>query len=231
LVEIDALHAQPPQRIPAFAPNRLRFKHASRRGHRIVLIPDQSALGEDQRALAWRQFAQQPAYHLFGMAEPVHCGGVYPVHSALQCVTHGRKRSGVVLGSPAECPAATADRPGAKSGSRDHHAFAAKEESGVAVCLLPGTELAFERDVRCNRNWLSTKSAGFRVARFCSFEPDAPHQHHDALSFPDGNTVLVNLLSEGQYARVLQLPVVRREQDVSGEAEKADAAADLRVPA
>jgi hypothetical protein len=41
----------------------------------------------------------------------------------------------------------------------------------------------------------------------------------------------VNLLSEGQYARVLQLPVVRREQDVSGEAEKADAAADLRVPA
>jgi hypothetical protein len=42
----------------------------------------------------------------------------------------------------------------------------------------------------------------------------------------------VNLLSEGQHARVLQLPVVRREQDVSGgEAEKADAAADLRVPA
>ena len=109
--------------------------------------------------------------------------------------------------------------------------FAAKGEPNVAVCLLPGTELAFERDVRYNRNWLSTKSAGFRVARFCSVEPDAPHQHHDALSFPDGNTVLVNLLSEGQYARVLQLPVVRREQDVSGEAEKGDAAADLRVPA
>ncbi|MDR3490242.1 MAG: hypothetical protein P4M05_35895 [Bradyrhizobium sp.] len=51
------------------------------------------------------------------------------------------------------------------------------------------------------------------------------------ITFPDGNTVLVNLLSEGQYARVLQLPVVRREQDVSGEAEKADAAADFRVPA
>jgi hypothetical protein len=58
-----------------------------------------------------------------------------------------------------------------------------------------------------------------------------PSQHHDALSFPDGNTIIVNLLSEGQYARVLQLPVVRREQDVSGEAEKADAAADLGVPA
>jgi hypothetical protein len=29
--------------------------------------------------------------------------------------------------------------------------FAAKEEPGVAVCLLPGTELAFESDVRYNR--------------------------------------------------------------------------------
>src|ERR1700737_3635380 len=109
--------------------------------------------------------------------------------------------------------------------------FAAKGEPGVAVCLLPGTELAFEHEVRYNRHWLSTKSAGFRVARFCRIEPKAPHQHHDALSFPDGNTVLVNLLSEGQYARVLQLPVIRHERDVRGGAEKADAAADPRVPA
>jgi len=110
--------------------------------------------------------------------------------------------------------------------------FAAKEEPGVAVCLLAGTELAFEHDVRYNRNWLSTKSSGFRVARFCSIEPDAPHQHHDALAFPDGNMVLVNLLSEGQYARVLQLPVIRREQNVNVHAEKAlIPAADPRVTA
>ena len=98
--------------------------------------------------------------------------------------------------------------------------FAAKEEPGVAVCLLPGTELAFERDVRYNRNWLSTRSTGFSVARFCAIEPGASHQHHDALSFPDGKTVLVNLLSEGQHARVLQLPVIPREQSVDGNAEK-----------
>ena len=116
--------------------------------------------------------------------------------------------------------------------------FAAKEEPGVAVCLLPGTEVAFEHDVRYNRNWLSTKSSGFRVARFCSIEPDRPHQHHDALAFPDGNMVLVNLLSEGQYARVLQLPVIRREQheqheqNVHVQAEKAlTPAADPRVAA
>ena len=113
--------------------------------------------------------------------------------------------------------------------------FAAKEEPGVAVCLLPGTEVAFEHDVRYNRNWLSTKSSGFSVARFCSIEPDRPHQHHDALAFPDGNMVLVNLLSEGQYARVLQLPVIRREQheqNVHVQAEKAlTPAADPRVAA
>jgi hypothetical protein len=64
--------------------------------------------------------------------------------------------------------------------------FAAKGEPNVAVCLLPGTELAFETDVRYNRNWLSTRSTGFGVARFCAIEPSTSHQHHDALSFPDG---------------------------------------------
>lgn len=86
--------------------------------------------------------------------------------------------------------------------------FAAKDEPTVAVCLLPGTELAFEQDVRYNRNWLLTKSAGFRVAQFCVIKPKTPGQHHDALLFPDGTIVLVNLLSEGQHARVLQLPAV-----------------------
>jgi hypothetical protein len=98
--------------------------------------------------------------------------------------------------------------------------FAAKREPNVAVCLLPGTELAFERDVKYNRNWLTTRSAGFSVARFCVLEPGAPHQHHDVLSFPDGKMVLVNLLSEGQRALVLQLPVIRREQSVDGDVEK-----------
>jgi len=116
--------------------------------------------------------------------------------------------------------------------------FAAKQEPGVAVCLLPGTELAFEHDVRYNRFWLSTKDAGFRVAHFCQIAPRAPEQHRDALAFPDGNTVLVNLLSEGQHARVVQLPVTRQEhsaqehsvQEHSVSAEKASTtAAELEM--
>jgi hypothetical protein len=47
--------------------------------------------------------------------------------------------------------------------------FAAKSEPGVAVCLLPGTELAFEGDIRYNCNWLSTRSTGFSVARYAIF--------------------------------------------------------------
>jgi hypothetical protein len=91
--------------------------------------------------------------------------------------------------------------------------FAANDEPAVAICLLPGTELAFDQDVRYNRNWLSTKNAGFRVAQFCTIQQKALRQHHDALLFPDGTIVLVNLLSEGQHARVLQLPVTARGKE------------------
>jgi hypothetical protein len=98
----------------------------------------------------------------------------------------------------------------------------AKEQPNVAVCLLPGTELAFDHDVKYNRYWPSTKNSGFRVAQFCVIEPKATDQHHDALLFPDGNTVLVNLLSEGQYARVLQLPV-RRQENANGREENVNA--------
>ncbi len=108
--------------------------------------------------------------------------------------------------------------------------FAAKEEPAVAVCLLPGTELAFENDVRYNRYWLSTRSTGFHVARFCKIQPRASEQHHDALAFPDGSTVLVNLLSEGQRARVLQLPAIPQDRRAYDDAEKASRpAADTRI--
>ena len=93
--------------------------------------------------------------------------------------------------------------------------FAAKDEPSVAVCLLPGTELAFEQEVKYDRQWLLNRRTGFSVARFCKIEPRALGQHHDALSFPDGSTVFVNILSEGQYARVIQLPVAGQELNVS----------------
>jgi hypothetical protein len=85
--------------------------------------------------------------------------------------------------------------------------FAAEAEPEVAVCLLPGTELAFENDVEYEQNWFWKKRAGSKVARFREIEPDVPHRHHDAVEFPSGKQVLVTLLLGGQRATVLQLPV------------------------
>ena len=86
--------------------------------------------------------------------------------------------------------------------------FAAADEPGVAVCLLPGTELAFERDAQREPllPFLPTRKIGHKVARFRQIKPGKP-THHDALEFPGGQVVLVTQLCEGQRATVLQLPV------------------------
>jgi hypothetical protein len=49
------------------------------------------------------------------------------------------------------------------------------------------------------------------AAKFCKIAPEVRGQHHDALAFPDGSTVLVNSLVNGQRVRVLQLPVAECE--------------------
>jgi hypothetical protein len=89
--------------------------------------------------------------------------------------------------------------------------FASPAEEGVAVCLLPGTELAFERKVKYRGGWFKSHTVNFSVAKFCKIAPELPRQHHDALAFPDGRTVLVNSLVQGQRAQVLQLPVAAYE--------------------
>ena len=87
--------------------------------------------------------------------------------------------------------------------------FAAVGEPNVAVCLLPGTELAFENDVECDPAlgfFLPNRKVGEKVARFRKVNNDQPHVHHDALDFPGGQIVLLTRLREGQRAKVLQLP-------------------------
>ena len=91
--------------------------------------------------------------------------------------------------------------------------FAAIEEPTVAVCLLPGTELAFETEVECEhvfKVFRSQKPISEKVARFRQINLEEPHVHHDALEFPDGQIVLLTRLCEGQHATVLQLPVTCR---------------------
>ena len=90
--------------------------------------------------------------------------------------------------------------------------FAAVNDPNVAVCLLPGTELAFEQEVKSERSFgFGYKRLGHKVARFREIDSDRPNVHHDALEFPDGQIVLVTKLREGQCATVLQLPVIPSE--------------------
>jgi hypothetical protein len=86
--------------------------------------------------------------------------------------------------------------------------FAAIGEPKVAVCLLPGTEVAFEKEVAFHRgfSFFSNRKSGEKVARFRQINMDKPTSHHDALEFPNGEIVLLTQLCEGQHATVLQLP-------------------------
>jgi hypothetical protein len=87
--------------------------------------------------------------------------------------------------------------------------FTAIGEPNVAVCLMPGTELAFEQEVTCVHalGLLPSRRIPEKVARFREINLQNPHDHHDALEFPGGQIVLVTRLCEGQVATVLQLPV------------------------
>ena len=100
--------------------------------------------------------------------------------------------------------------------------FSAVGDPDTAVCLLPGTELAFEDDVQFDRAFSLFGKARVeeRVARFRQVNMDDPHVHHDALEFPGGQIVMVTRLTPGQRATVLQLPATTRAADHGREAEQ-----------
>ena len=88
--------------------------------------------------------------------------------------------------------------------------FAAAEDARVAVCVLPGTELAFSRPVTLSDQkfivgW-KTETIAFATAIFRQVNTHDALVHHDALEFPNGRIVLLTKLAVGQEATVLQLP-------------------------
>jgi hypothetical protein len=87
--------------------------------------------------------------------------------------------------------------------------FAASENPSVAVCVLPGTELAFAREVERlpARLWAwQDRVIKHTTAIFRQINKERVAAHHDSLEFPDGQIVLLTFLSEDQEATVLQLP-------------------------
>jgi len=79
--------------------------------------------------------------------------------------------------------------------------FCSPDDPSTAVCVLPGTELAFEQPVDANVPMGTHKTAIFRQVN-----KTVPHTHHDALEMPGGQMVMLTNLHEGQIATVLQLP-------------------------
>ena len=100
--------------------------------------------------------------------------------------------------------------------------FAASEVANVAVCLLPGTELAFPQGITiARRSFLGWKRnlVSHRTAIFRQVKKEVPNAHHDALEFPDGQIVLLTTLPVRQCAMVLQLPA-RPENKAEAEAQQ-----------
>jgi hypothetical protein len=107
--------------------------------------------------------------------------------------------------------------------------FYTKGVEDVAVCLRPGTELAFEMDVAfLDKHHYSVKErkVASRVACFREVNESVKYKHHDALEFSDGTVVFLNDLVEGQRCRVLQLPATVKQFHAEG-SHPADASVEL----
>ena len=93
--------------------------------------------------------------------------------------------------------------------------FATVSDLETAVCLLPGTELAFEDNVTYDRAFslFGKARVGHKVARFRQINMEDPNVHHDALEFPGGQTVLLTRLTPGQRVTVLQMPATGQSHD------------------
>jgi hypothetical protein len=78
--------------------------------------------------------------------------------------------------------------------------FAPEHDLNTAVCVTPGTELAFASDVRGRLTgfFWNAKTFPYRTAIFRQINKSTERVHHDALEFPDGQTELLTVLRSGQ---------------------------------
>jgi hypothetical protein len=94
----------------------------------------------------------------------------------------------------------------------------------TAVCILPGTELAFDKPIKLR--WSYDEGKGiegrFTTAIFRQRDKDTASVHHDVLETPDGQQILLTHLEEGQTATVLQLPAAPKTEKEAEEQTRAE---------
>src|SRR5215468_5186145 len=100
-------------------------------------------------------------------------------------------------------PASVGDKLRTSNFGTGTRGFAAPNDPTTAVCVLPGTELAFNTEICVYGSSGPTKH---KTAIFRQINREQPLMHHDALELPDGQTLLLTFLCEGREATVLQLP-------------------------
>jgi hypothetical protein len=113
-------------------------------------------------------------------------------------------------------PASVGDRLRTTNFGTGTRGFAGAADPTTAVCVLPGTELAFSSEIAV---YGASGPSRHRTAIFRQINREQPHMHHDALELPDGTTLLLTFLCEGQEATVLQLPA-KPETDVEARAQE-----------
>jgi hypothetical protein len=88
-------------------------------------------------------------------------------------------------------------------------------DPSVAVCLRPGTEIAFADNIRSVTPGIGTAAYPHRTARFRKVNEEQATAHHDAVELPDGTVLILSSLATGQRVTVLQLPAPGREMTFS----------------
>jgi hypothetical protein len=99
-------------------------------------------------------------------------------------------------------PAKVGDRLTTRDFGIGTRGFAASDDPYQAVCLRPGTELSFARGATCLRTGLfpwHKRAIKHNTAIFRQINHGKVAVHHDALEFPDGQIVLVTLLTAASY--------------------------------
>jgi len=137
--------------------------------------------------------------------------GSFPVITSLTCrfpTKGGPHMCDFSLQSVRSRQAKVGDQLVTRSFGTGTRGFAAIDDAEVAVCLMPGTELAFADEIAVLSYGLlgNAKTISYRTAIFRQINREKIAVHHDALEFPDGRIELLTMLCEGQTATVLQLP-------------------------
>ena len=84
--------------------------------------------------------------------------------------------------------------------------FADYEDEDCAVCVKPGTEIAFSNG---------------ETAIFRQINKDEKYKHHDALEWaPDGRIELLTRLKDGRRATILQMPAAPKTKKEAEDQER-----------